>query len=242
MRVLAANKGQGGTIFMDIRRARRIMVLAPHPDDEVLGCGGSLAWHTHQGAEVTVIYMTSGEAGGGNISDQALVRKTREQEASSGAAILGINNLYYLRFKDGSLEYNSANIKQLATLIRQLQPDIIYAPHATDTHPDHRCCHALTVSAIARASDRGKWPYGGQTWEPQLMLGYEILNPLPVYDHVQDITQFMGLKIKALECHRSQLQATPYDEAIVGLNRYRGITSTAGSFCECFLKYWESAE
>ncbi len=227
---------------MDIGRARRIMVVAPHPDDEVLGCGGSLAWHSHQGAEISVIYMTSGEAGVSNISDRALVMQIREQEASAGASILGINDLHYLRFKDGSLEYNSASIRQLTSLIRQLQPEIIYAPHATDTHPDHRCCHALTVSAISRASGRGKFPHGGLTWEPKLMFGYEILNPLPVYNHVQDITQFMGLKIKALECHRSQLQTIPYDEAIVGLNRYRGITSAAGSFCECFFEYWQPAK
>lgn len=225
---------------MDIRRANRIVVLAPHPDDEILGCGGSLAWHTRQGAEVSVIYMTSGEACVSNLSDHALVRQIREQEASDGASVLGIDDLHYLRFKDGSLEYNSSTIKQLTTLIRQLRPDLIYAPHAADKHPDHQCCHALAMSAIARATVRGRQSYGGRPWEAKLMLGYEVLNPLAVYDHVQDVTQFMDIKIKALQCHQSQLQIIPYDEAIVGLNRYRGIATAAGSFCECFVRYWQT--
>ncbi|OGY22990.1 MAG: hypothetical protein A2172_03595 [Candidatus Woykebacteria bacterium RBG_13_40_15] len=63
---------------------------------------------------------------------------------------------------------------------------------------------------------------------------YEVWTPLQEVSYVEDISKFLDLKIKALEQHKSQLQDINYDEAIKGLNRYRGIMTGKGRFCECF--------
>ncbi|MEN6349707.1 MAG: PIG-L deacetylase family protein [Syntrophomonas sp.] len=220
---------------MNIKDARNVMVLAPHPDDEVLGCGGSLAWHAQLGASISVVYMTSGEAAGVCYDEEKTIGQIREQEASKGASYLGITDLHFLRHKDGELEYSSPSVRQLVNLIGQLQPEIVYAPHAGESHPDHRICHALARAAVVQAGKSRKPAGSVPPWEVRLLLGYEIWSPLSAYNNVMDITEFIDLKLQALSCHRSQ--QLDYDQAIAGLNRYRGVTSGKGAFCECFYQY-----
>jgi len=66
------------------------------------------------------------------------------------------------------------------------------------------------------------------------MLTYEVWTPLSQYNLAVDISDFMQIKLAALREHKSQLAAIAYDEAVQGLNRYRGVTSGAGQYCECF--------
>lgn len=96
---------------------KKILVFAPHPDDDVIGCGGSIAKHTKQGSKVTVVYMTSGDAGSLNYSKEELAQ-IREKEARSAAEILGVEDLIFLRNSDGYLEYNKENLVKIIELIR----------------------------------------------------------------------------------------------------------------------------
>jgi LmbE family N-acetylglucosaminyl deacetylase len=217
---------------MEKRYVRRVLAIAPHPDDELLGCGGSLARRVHQGAIISIIYMTSGEAAEGYYGRKRLDR-VREREARAGAHYLGINDLYFLRLRDGALPNNPESADQLAALLRQIKPEIVYTPHAHDDHPDHKACHALTIAAIKRAGDSR---LTGQPWKVRILLAYEIWSPLAEYNHIVDITPYMSLKINALRCHQSQVQVIAYDQGIIGLNRYRGVTSGKGTYCECFAK------
>lgn len=211
----------------------KIMVFAPHPDDEILGCGGAMTGHIENGDQVTVVYMTSGDAGGYNISKEKL-GSIREQEAKGSCSILGITDLVFLRNPDGYLEYNQDNMVALINLIRDRKPEWIYIPHQHDGHKDHRVTHELVVEAKGRAG--GPWfqECQGDPWQVAMLLAYEVWTPLQQYSLVVDITPCLDRKLAALNLHQSQLANFRYDQAISGLNRYRGIMTGKGNYCECF--------
>ena len=131
-----------------------ILVVAPHPDDDLIGCGGSMIRHLRNGHPLTVTYMTSGEAGNLRHTKEDLT-EIREREARQAAKILGIKELIFLRNADGYLQYNQDNLVTLINLIRQKKPEIIYIPHQQDKHGDHRTTYALAVEALRRAGVPG---------------------------------------------------------------------------------------
>lgn len=209
------------------------MVFAPHPDDDIIGCGGSIAHHSHLGDQVAIVYLTSGEAGS-LLHSTSRLASLREEEARQAAELLGATELFFLRYPDGYLEYCPAGLDDIVRLIRQFQPSRVYLPHSREAVPDHQVSHRLVAEAVRRAS--GPWfqQGGPKPWHVGTVLGYEIWTPLSVIGHCQNISQYMELKLQALQLHRSQLESIPYDEAVEGLNRYRGVMTGQGRYCECF--------
>jgi len=210
-----------------------IMVFAPHPDDDIIGCGGSIARHIQQGNQVSIIYMTSGEAGSLQYQPRELA-PIREAEASSAAALLGVADLTFLRSPDGYLEYSKENLSRIVTIIRNKQPVLVYMPHSDDAVSDHQLTYRLALEGCRRAA--GPWfqECGRQPWSVKNILGYEVWTPLQKVGHSEDISDFITAKIQALQMHKSQTEHIQYDEAIQGLNRYRGIMTGKGKYCECF--------
>jgi len=212
---------------------KKIMVFAPHPDDDILGCGGSIAKHADQGKEVHTVFMTSGESGSLTYSGDELAA-VRENEARNASRFLGVKNTVFLRNPDGYLEFSRDNTSGIVTLIRSIQPDIVYIPHQHDANEDHRTTAMLVIDACRRAG--GPWfPECGPTpWSVKTILAYEVWTPLQHVSYMEDITSWADTKIEALRLHASQLKDIQYDDAIMGLNRYRGIMSGKGGFCEAF--------
>ena len=211
----------------------KIIVFSPHPDDDLIGCGGSIAKHIRQGNEVTIIYMTSGDAGSLKYTKDELA-EIREKEAGDAAKSLGIKDLVFLKTPDGYLEYNKENLIKIVNLIREKKPNIVYLPHKSDAHKDHIKTHELVIESIGRAS--GPWfqECKGKPWSVDTVLCYEVWTPLQDVSYVEDITEFLELKLKALAQHKSQIQDIQYDDAVKGLNRYRGTMTGKGKYCECF--------
>jgi LmbE family N-acetylglucosaminyl deacetylase len=211
----------------------RIMVFAPHPDDDIIGCGGSIAKHVKKGDPVSIIYMTSGEAGSLETKPEQLAQ-IRETEARKATAELGVTDLVFLRNPDGYLEYNQNNLDRIVSIIRTKKPTWVYIPHSADAVPDHQVTHRLVSEGVRRAA--GPWfqDLGKQAWSVKHILGYEIWTPLQTVGHCENISDFMPVKLEALQRHKSQLQHIQYDQAIQGLNRYRGIMTGKGDYCECF--------
>lgn len=209
------------------------MVFSPHPDDDLLGCGGSIAKQIDQGNEITVVYMTSGEAGSLEHGKEELA-EMRKNEAREAAEIIGTDNLIFLDNPDGFLTYGKDEIIELIDLIREVKPHVVYVPHGLDVHKDHKVTNDLVIEAVERAG--GPWfqECGGEPWSVQTVLCYEVWTPLQEISYVEDITEFMELKTKALKQHESQIQERKYDEAIEGLNGYRGAMTGQGKYCECF--------
>jgi len=201
----------------------KILVIAPHPDDEAIGCGGTLALHLGRGDSVSVIFLTSGELGLKELPREEAWR-IREEEACRSAATLGLNGCEFLRLPDwyvGDDVDRAANA--IAPLLFRYRPDVIYLPHPLEWHPDHAASLPATRAAIAIA---------GIT-SPAL-LAYEIWTPLGSFDHVEDISSVMELKLAAIECYRSQLAGFAYDRAVIGLNQYRGALAAKCDFAEVF--------
>ncbi len=213
---------------------KRILVFAPHPDDEIIGCGGSLVKHINNGAHVTVVYVTSGDAGSLRHSKEELAA-IREKEAKDGAQVLGIHDLIFLNNPDGYLEFHKQkNIVEFINIIREKKPHIIYTTHPKEQHKDHATTGEIVIDATYKAA--GPWfqETTGQPWFVPTILGYEVWTPLQHVSMVEDITNTIDTKIQALKEHVSQIKDISYDEGVKGLNRYRGTMTGQGSYCECF--------
>lgn len=187
-----------------------ILVISPHPDDEAIGCGGTICKHIAEGDRVEVIFLTSGEKGG-HGKPEAETAITREQEASAAIAALNISDIEFWHQPDGQFEANDENVSRLMEKIKTFSPVIIYAPHENEDHPDHRAAAELVSRAVADLD----------TDAPAVWL-YEVWTPIQRMDHIVDISLYAEKKRQAILIYKSQCDVLAFDEAILGLNRYRG--------------------
>lgn len=211
---------------------KKIIVFSAHPDDDLIGCGGSIAKHAINGNEVTVIYLTSGEAGGLGCNGEDLM-KIREQEARNAASIIGIARLRFLREPDTRLEFNQNNLRKIIKIITEERPEIVYVNHRMDKSLDHKITCELVMEAVERASWRD-FPKCKNPWLVPLVLNYEVWTPLQEFNYVEDITDTIDKKTDALKEHKSQLEYRRYDEAAKCLARYRGIMTGKAEYAEVF--------
>ncbi|HTE05755.1 MAG TPA: PIG-L family deacetylase [Planctomycetota bacterium] len=125
----------------DLSRVPRgtVLVVAPHPDDEILGCGGAIALHVRRGDAVHVALVTAGEGGG----DAA----ARLAESRAAAATLGRTELTCLGAPDGNVAGDGRLVARLAELLAAVRPAVVYAPSPFEMHPDH----VATLEAVTRA-------------------------------------------------------------------------------------------
>lgn len=213
----------------------RVLVIAPHPDDEVLGCGGTIAHHAAQGDEVQVLVVTRAAPDVYPSDDEVEVR----QEAHAAHAILGIVNTHFLDFPAPKLDtvpgYQLAN--EIATVIRRYQPYTVYLPHRGDIHLDHQKVYQATLVA-ARPINQ---------CSVKQLLCYETLSETEwappwsdtafVPNVFVDITNYLDLKLKAMHCYQSELQPSPHPrslQALETLAKQRGSTVSL-SAAEAFM-------
>jgi LmbE family N-acetylglucosaminyl deacetylase len=213
--------------------AKCILVFAAHPDDDIIGCGGSLAKHVKRGNKVSVCYMTSGDSGSLGYSKEELGR-IREREAKEAAGVIGFKDQVFLRNPDGYLQYDKRNLKRLVELLRQKQPNVVYVHNETDAHEDHRVTFQLVTESVGRAC--GSWfqECRGKPWLVDTVLTYEVWTPITKFNYVEDISDFMDKKLAALRKHVSQIKNVRYDDAAEGLSKYRGAMTGSGKYCEVF--------
>jgi len=213
--------------------SKRVLVFAAHPDDDIIGCGGSLAKHVKCGNQVSVCFMTSGEAGSLDYSKEELAR-IREEEARNAAEVIGFKDLTFLRNPDGYLEQSRDNLRRLVEFIREKRPNIVYVHHGLDGHRDHRKTFELVGESLTRAGIPAFQECRGTPWVTDTVLAYEVWTPLSDYEYVEDISEFITKKTAALRMHESQMKSVRYDEACEGLARYRGALTGKGKYCEVF--------
>jgi LmbE family N-acetylglucosaminyl deacetylase len=204
----------------------RILVLAPHPDDEAIGCGGTLLLHRQQGDMVQIVFLTSGERGGHKLPEDNVI-KLREREAQAAARILGVKHLEFWRLPDGAVRPTRAAVDRLRKKLRQCQPDRIYVTHDQEMHPDHRGAVRLLRRAL-----------GGSKGNRPVLLGYEVWTPIQQLNEIVDISSFIERKLRAVRAYRSQCAVMGFVEAVRGLNRYRGEMHSwpGGDYAEVFTR------
>ncbi len=184
----------------------RMLVIAPHPDDEVIGCGGTVALAAERGADVQVLVVFDGAAGdpagyfaGGPGQRSYALRRQRESRRAGER--LGVSRYHFWGLAEGhrpTAEELEEGARQLAGLVRELKPQVILAPWEGEAHPDH----ASVAQAVRRMIEIAA--YDGEVW------GFEVWSPLPA-EHLVDVSTVWTCKLDALREHRTQLA---YDDLL----------------------------
>jgi N-acetylglucosamine malate deacetylase 1 len=200
-----------------------VLVIAPHPDDETIGCGGTLCLHAARGDRVAVVFLTSGELGLKHLAP-ARARKVREAEAKAASRVLEVARLEFFHLPDWTVgDHIKQGARRLRPILRAERPGLIYLPHARDWHPDHQAALPMLQAALR------------QVRLPVVELrAYEVWTPLSEFDHVEDISRVMPRKLRALRAHRSQLVEFDYHRAVRGLNQFRGVLAAKCRYAEVF--------
>ena len=207
--------------------ADSIMVFSPHPDDDVLGCGGImqryLAWNSH----VSVVFMTSG---GAKYREKKMTRNElchlRETEAKKALSKIGVEDFFFMRYDDGKLSCAEHLVAPIVALLQKKLPDIIFMPHELDGHRDHKATYEIVKQAVRLLKQEGR--------KVPRVFCYEVWTPLQVITHTESIKNYIDKKLAALQEHASQVSNVNYVSSIEALNRYRGIMRFAGPYAECF--------
>lgn len=199
-----------------------VLVLAPHPDDESLGCGGAIALHARQGDHVTVVFVTDGAAGDplGYYRD-CDYKALRRTEAKLAASILGIEELVFWDYPDGKLAEAHDLSERVRVWLTTERPDIVYRPSMSECHPDHWAL-GLGVEEAFRQYRPACGDFCYEIWAT--------VQPT----HVLDITAVWDLKRKAIEQYESQLRYNDYMYMGSGLNAYRTIYYPSARYVEAF--------
>lgn len=193
------------------------VVIAPHPDDETLGCGGLIASKRLQGLPVHVIYITDG---GTSHPDHPAITQDqlaslREQEARRALAILGVETpaIHFLRARDGTLAWLGAGeaetlAARLRILLNTLSPDEVFTPLRWDGSSEHEATFKLLTRALAGVRHAPRlYEYPVWSWWNPLLLIRPILQSGMVVRHT--FTGYEDLKRSALAAYESQTLPTP---------------------------------
>jgi LmbE family N-acetylglucosaminyl deacetylase len=208
----------------EIFTSEPVLVLAPHPDDEVVGPGGTIRRHVLAGAPVQAVVLTDGKWGGYN-PDGSLVG-VRKKESLRAAEILGMRAPIFLDQPDGSLTETPALLDKLAEIYAQSRPKFIYLPALTDEHHDHWATNRIFHSLLARMNPK----------DELIIRGYEVWTPAPA-NRLVDITLTAELKREAIGAFVSQISTYDYVGAVLGLNHYRALRVLRGhGFAEAFME------
>ena len=214
-----------------------ILVFAPHFDDESIACGGTIIKHVRAGDDVSIVFMTSGNSG--SMSHQYLSQieygQLRKVEATAAMKVLGITRQSECLELDEGLMCPTPDLeKLLIAMIRRIKPDIVYVPHENENHNDH----VVTYTVVTKVIHCAKWKYfphlGVNPHKVSEIRAYEVWTPMQRPNLYVDITDVVRDKEKAIKCYQSQLIHYAYHDAIIGLNRYRGITGADSEFAEAF--------
>lgn len=202
-----------------------ILVIAPHPDDEVLGVGGTIAKRTAMGDQVDVCIVTKGRP---QLFNPEVIEQGR-QEAKGAANILGVRSITFLDFPAAELDTVPHNklIAALTEVIQTEKPDEVFIPHHGDLHIDHKLvAEAAMVALRPKYQHKVKRVYA---YECPSETEWDIPSAQNAFlpNVYEDITDTLITKILALSNYQSQMDkfpATRSMEAVNALATYRGAT------------------
>jgi LmbE family N-acetylglucosaminyl deacetylase len=194
--------------------AKRVLVFAPHPDDEVFGCAGAIVQFCEANSSLGVLIFTDGCAYLEG-EDRSAMKALRQRESELAAKALGCPPPVFLGFEDRRLN-QVQNLKDLIyKKIEEFEPDLLLIPSLWEIHPDHR---ALCFNCLSVAIDL----YEKKAID-LLVMQYEVGATLKP-NFILDISSIQHLKAEAMLAFGSQLLNKSYDRCIKGLNEYRTLT------------------
>jgi len=216
--ILKAPYMNGARLSADIGN---LMVLAPHPDDESLGCGGLIALLKEAGTSVNVVFITSGSASHPNSKTHPpeTLAKLREIEAIKACSALGMapSDIHFVRASDSQLDKLDQKSKmdiskRIASLFENNNMSALAMPWRRDPHPDHVMTNAIGQSVLDRISKQTvKIEYPIWLWKNSTEEDWPTLNEALPYR--LDIALVYKKKWQAVKQHRSQLGEIIHDDA-----------------------------
>ena len=176
------------------RDKRKILVFGAHPDDPETGAGGTICLLAQAGHDVTVVYLTRGQASS-SFTSREVAARTRTREAEAACAVMGVRPVFMDQM-DGSTEVNEARRAEVRELIQREKPDVILTHWPVDGHRDHAACGILVTDAWRRLD------HCFELYFYEVMTGVQsqLFHPT---DWV-DISSVREQKYKACYCHESQ--------------------------------------
>ena len=205
---------------------KKVLVVAAHADDEVLGCGGTIAKHRAAGDSVTVCFMTDGVGARGSGSVEA---RERDEAARAALSALDVDDFTRHAFPDNQMD--TVPCLELAQAIEKVvaetQPDTVYTHHHGDLNVDHRATHEAVLTALR--------PQPAQ--KTASILTFEVMSstewrtPTPstafIPNWFVDISDYLDAKMNALACYDLEMRPWPHSrslKALESLARHRGAT------------------
>lgn len=226
--------------------SRSVAVVAAHPDDEVLGCGATMAKHVAAGDEVHVLILAEGATSRDELRDE--VARSRElaalQEAAKSAAhLLGVSTIEFGGFPDNRMDAADFLdvVKRVESFMLRFAPDIVYTHHQGDMNLDHGITQRAVATALRPVSGQGfstllQFEVPSSTeWGP-IATGQPF-----VPNWFEDVSGFLAVKLAALEIYGAEMREFPHPrsrEYVEAMARIRG--ATAGILAaEAFLLGWQ---
>lgn len=218
---------------------KRVLVVAAHPDDEMLGCGGTLARLRALGVDVTLMLLGEGPAARDGADEQATINS--RSSALAAASMLNIHDVRFGNAPDN--QFDTLPLLELARLIERVaeetSPDIVFTHHSGDLNIDHVLTYRAVITAFR--------PLPGAA--PPVLLGFEVLSSTeysppgagPAFQPTLyiDIEHFLSAKQRALAAYSSEMRPWPHPrshEAVECLARLRG-SQCGREAAEAFVLY-----
>lgn len=206
---------------------KRIAVIAAHPDDEVLGCGGTIAKHAQEGDEVHVLIMAEGITSRSSHNRDEI--DTLRHAARQANDTLGAKTLTFKNFPDNRMDTVPLIeiVKEIEEYIAEIQPSIVYTHHFADLNVDHQRVNQAVMTACRPLPES----------KINTLLFFEVLSStewqvphtsslfLPTW--YNDVGPYINTKLEALQIYGSEMRSFPHSrslEAVQALATYRGAT------------------
>lgn len=212
--------------ILNIKENDRILVIAPHPDDECIGAGGLLAMYSKQ---CEVIVLSDGRQGQGDIAP-SIEKEIRKKEFQSEMEAAGISSYKMLEYEDGTLMQHT----DCLSVIDLSKYSKIFVTGEHDGHTDHTAAYISILTALKYQEIKNLEIYV-----------YEVHTPLRDITHVLDITDVIEKKIEFIQFHQSQLKDLKYDKLAKDLAAYRAVQNRMDNrFIEayCYVTIQENFE
>ena len=194
-----------------------VLVIAAHADDEVLGCGGTIAKHVAQGDEVHVVFMADGV--GSRVGEFGALLRSRVKATEHAMRILNVRSWQALDFPDnrmGSVPLLNI-IQSLEAIIARLAPHTIYTHHYGDLNVDHQITHQAVMTACRPVP--GSTIREIMTFEVMSSTEWSSVGLAPFLPSLYvDITAYQKIKLKALKAYRLEMRPAPHSRSVKHLN------------------------
>ncbi|WAM37246.1 PIG-L deacetylase family protein [Caldicellulosiruptor acetigenus] len=214
----------------------KVLVVSVHPDDETLGCGGTLLKHRKQGDQLFWMIITKPDESTGFCKEFIKERKNQIKAVSNIYGFEAVHELEFNTTKLHAIDFSTL-MKSISQVINEVKPEIIYMNNRSDIHTDHQ----VAAKALISCTKSFRYPFIKKILMYECISETEIAPSFPenifIPNVFSDITDFIEQKIEIMKLYRSEIQETPLPrsiENIRALARYRG-ASCGVDYAEAFM-------